>query len=140
MLLTDKRIFLVEDNQGNAAIIQMLLEQEGAKVFRGRWGGEGTIELLRRYLPLDIILMDLMLPNGITGYDVFDDIRAVPDAHDIPVVAVSASDPSMAIPKVRAKGFAGFIPKPVDFEGFAKQIADVLDGVAVWNIGRIMEE
>jgi two-component system cell cycle response regulator DivK len=140
MLLTDKRIFLVEDDQGNASIIQMLLEQEGAKVFRGRWGGEGTIALLRKYSPIDIILLDLMLPGGITGYDVFDDIRAIPEMRSIPIVAVSASDPSMAITKVRAKGFAGFIAKPVDFENFAKQVADILDGVAVWNIGRIMEE
>lgn len=136
MQLMAKRIFMVEDNQGNAAIIQMLLEQDGATILRGRWGGPDTLRLLQKHLPIDIILLDLMLPNGITGYDVFDEIRALPNFSDIPIVAVSANDPAVAIPKVRAKGFAGFIAKPVDFDNFSGLVADVLDGHSVWHIGR----
>ena len=140
MQLFGKRIFLVEDNQGNAAIIQMLLEQDGAKILRGRWGGPETMALLEKHLPIDIILLDLMLPQGITGYDVFDDIRGQSHTQHIPIVAVSASDPADTIPKVRRKGFNGFIAKPVDFSLFATQINSILQGRAVWHIGRIMED
>lgn len=138
MILDGSRIFIVEDNQGNASIMQMLLEQDGAIVIRGRWGGKETIDILVRNKPIDIILMDLMLPNGITGYDVFDDVRSCDDMHDVPIVAVSASDPAGAIPKVRQKGFQGFIPKPVSFTEFSKQIQYVLEGNQIWNIGRFM--
>ncbi len=137
--LDKKRIFLVEDDLGNAAIIQMLLEQSNARVFRGRWGGKETICLLEKYRPIDIILMDLMLPNGITGFDVFHMIREHPEMADIPIIAVSASDPSSVLPKVRDTGFAGFIAKPVDFANFADQIISVLDGTNRWHLNRNME-
>jgi CheY-like chemotaxis protein len=140
MLLKHKRIFLVEDNQSNATIIQMLLEQEGARVLRGRWGGPDTIQLFKKALPIDLIVMDLMLPNGITGYDVYDDLVRCGDADGIPVVAVSAGEPAIAIPKTRDKGFSGFIAKPVDFTHFPNQIADILMGTPVWSTGRIMED
>jgi len=140
MKLTGKRIFLVEDNPGNAAIIQMLLEQEGAKVLRGGRGGSETIALLQKYLPLDIVLLDLMLPQGLTGYDVFDAIRAQPGTQRIPIVAVSASVPADTIPHVRRKGFNGFIAKPVDFMLFGDQVRSIMEGKAVWHIGRIMED
>jgi CheY-like chemotaxis protein len=139
MNLSGKRIFLVEDNQGNAAIIQLLLEQERAVVLRGRWGGLDTLNLLEKHLPIDIILMDLMLPNGITGYDVFDEIRARPGMENIPIIAVSASDYSTAIPQTQAKGFNGFIAKPLAFNLFASQVRDVLDGKSVWYNGLHLE-
>lgn len=130
---------MVEDNQGNAAIIQMLLEQSHARVFRGRWGGQETLDLLKKYCPIDLILMDLMLPNGITGFDVFDMIREQADMINIPIIAVSASDPSAVLPKVRDKGFTGFIAKPIDFTSFADQILAVLNGTDRWHLNRNME-
>ncbi len=136
--LTDKRIFMVEDDPSNAAIIQMLLEQQLAKVFRGRWGGQETLNLLERFKPIDLILMDLMLPNGVTGFDVFNMIRQQEEFSDIPIIAVSASDPSVVLPKVRDTGFSGFIAKPVDFMKFGDQILETLDGTNRWHLNRNM--
>jgi CheY-like chemotaxis protein len=131
MLLKDRRIFIVEDNLQNRVIVEMLLEQQGAKTAFERWG-TGTLKRLYEFAPVDIILLDLMFPNKVSGYDVFDEIRAEATFAHIPIVAVSASDPGEAIPKVRKKGFAGFIAKPIDFVLFPQQIAAVIDGKAVW--------
>jgi CheY-like chemotaxis protein len=132
MLLSGKRIFIVEDNLANRAIEQLLLEQAGAKVAFERWGTE-TISKLKLCMPVDIILLDLMFPNKITGYSVFNDIRACPEFQHIPIVAVSASDPSSAIPRARTHGFNGFISKPVDFDRFAKQVAEIIEGQSIWQ-------
>ncbi len=86
-------------------------------------------------MPVDIILLDLMFAHGITGYDIFDEIRKVDDFADIPIIAVSASDTSFAVPKVRAKGFSGFIAKPIDFDRFPCQIDQVLNDEQVWYTG-----
>jgi len=48
-------------------------------------------------------------------------------------VAVSASESAVAIPKVKAKGFAGFISKPIDYDRFPNQIVAVLNQEAVWD-------
>ena len=137
--LSDKRIFMVEDDPSNAAIIQMLLEQDRAKVFRGRWGGDETIRLLEKHHPIDIILLDLMLPNGVTGFDVYQRIRQLPNMVDVPIIAVSASDPSGVLPKVRDTGFNGFIAKPVDFSHFTSQIIAVVEGTDRWHLNRNMD-
>lgn len=134
MLLEKKRIFLIEDNLANRAIMQILLEQQGAQTSFERWGKD-TVERLKAFAPVDIILLDLMFPNDITGYDIFDMIRAEHDFRHVPIVAVSASEPSIAIPKTKAKGFHGFIPKPIDYDKFPKQIQSVLDKQKVWDAG-----
>jgi CheY-like chemotaxis protein len=132
MILRDKHIFMVEDNIANRAIEQTLLEQEGAEISFDRWGTE-TIEKLRNAMPVDIILLDLMFPNNVTGYDIFTEIRTYTEFDHIPIVAISASDPSSAIPKTRSFGFAGYISKPVSFNQFAQQIADLTVGQPIWQ-------
>ncbi len=133
-LLANKRIFIVEDNLANRAIEQMILERNGAKTAIERYGTE-TIERLQAFAPVDIIIMDLMLPDGVSGFDVTDEIRKHEAFADVPVVAVSASDPAETVPIAKKKGFAGFISKPIDFDQFPKQIARILDGEAVWFEG-----
>ncbi len=132
MILQNKRIFIVEDDLKNRAIAQLLLEREGAKISFERWGID-TISKLKRFLPVDIILLDLMFPRGVTGYDVFKEIRSHSEFRHIPIVAVSAADASIAVPLTKDMGFAGFIAKPIDFHNFTKQISEIIKGVPVWE-------
>ena len=82
--------------------------------------------------------LDLMLKDNVSGFDLYDEIRSLPKYADVPIVAVSAIDPSIAIPKTRAKGFSGFIAKPIDSHLFAKQIAALLEGEQIWYAGERM--
>lgn len=131
MLLLNKRIFIVEDDIINRAIEQILLEQHGAKTAIERWGTD-TVERLRKFMPVDAIILDLMFPNGVTGYDVFDDIRSHAEFDGLPIVAVSASDPNSAIPLTKAKGFTGFICKPLNHALFVEQIVSIINHEPVW--------
>jgi CheY-like chemotaxis protein len=130
-LLQDRRVFLIEDNVSNRVIMQMLLEQAGAQIGFERWGTQ-TIQRLKAFAPVDIICLDLMFPRGFSGFDIFDEIRSQVDFDRVPIVAVSASEPAVAIPKAREKGFHGFISKPVDFDGFPRQIEQILNGERIW--------
>jgi CheY-like chemotaxis protein len=129
--LKNRRIFLVEDDVSNLAIALALLQKAGATVGFSHWGGS-TMSKLLLMAPLDIILLDLNLEHGVSGYDVFDNIRQEPQFADVPVIAVSAMDPSIAMPEVRKRGFSGFISKPIEFTLFAEQIATVIEGNEVW--------
>jgi CheY-like chemotaxis protein len=134
MLLENRRIFYVEDDLNNRAIVQMVLEQNGAKFAFERWGERQTITKLQAFMPVDLILLDLMLPNRVSGYDVYAAIRAEPQFNDIPVVIVSASDPAIEIPKVRRKGINGYIGKPIDVLTFPQLIARFLEGESAWVV------
>jgi two-component system, cell cycle response regulator DivK len=134
MLLKNKRIFIVEDNLQNRVIYQMMMMQHGAKVEFERWGKD-AVARIKMYAPLDLIILDLMLSHGITGYDIFDQIRPMPEIAGVPIIAVSAAEPAVAIPQVRARGFDGFIAKPLDDVLFPQQIARIIDKQPVWHIG-----
>lgn len=132
MSLDGKRVFVIEDDLRNKAIALMLLERAGATVGFERWG-TSTIEKLRSFMPIDIILLDLMFPRGVTGYDIFSKIRSFPEFDAIPIVAVSAADTAIAIPKAQEMGFSGFIAKPIDFYRFTTQVEKVLENQEVWD-------
>jgi CheY-like chemotaxis protein len=134
MLLRGKTIFIVEDNVQNRIIFQMALVRHGAITEFERRGPDALFRLAS--MPqVDLIILDLMLTDGVSGFDVFDQIRALEKYADIPIIAVSAMDPSIAVPRTRAKGFAGFIAKPINTALFAKQLADVINGTPVWYVG-----
>jgi two-component system cell cycle response regulator DivK len=133
-LLKDKRIVIVEDNVSNMAVMVTALKQQGATVLQDPRNSD-TINLLRLYQPIDLILLDLMLRRGVDGYDIFQELSAHPDMAGIPVVVVSASDPAIEIPKVKAAGISGFISKPINLRKFPQHIARCLAGEPVWVTG-----
>lgn len=130
--LQGKRVFYVEDDARNRAVIRILLEGAGAQIEFDRWGfAETAIPKIKAFQP-DLILLDLMLPAQVTGYEVYEAIQRTNGLQNVPVVAVSASDPGVEIPRAKAKGLSGFIPKPVDIETFTSSLCEILDGKQVW--------
>lgn len=132
MSLKGKRVFIVEDDLSNKTIIVMLLEQQGAITAIDRFGRQ-VLEKLKAFGPVDVILMDLMLPNNVSGFDLYDAIRAEPEFRNVPIVAVSAMEPAVAVPRAKAKGFAGFISKPLEYDLFPRQVSQVIEHQAVWH-------
>lgn len=130
MLLKGKHIFVVEDDAGNLAIASVYLRQQGAVVDHDRWGTQ-TPQVIMKKLPVDVVLMDLMFPNNVSGFDVAAQIRAVPELAHIPIIAVSASDPDVAMLRCMREGFSGFIAKPITGT-ITKHVADVLAGKKIW--------
>ena len=135
MLLYGKHIFIVEDNVQNRVVFQMLLRKQGADVDFERWG-QDTVFRLQNSTQVDMILLDLMLAEGVSGFDLYTDIRTqLPQFAAVPIVAVSAMEPALAIPKAQALGFSGFIGKPINGLIFAEQLANILNGESIWYTG-----
>jgi len=132
-ILHGKHIFIVEDDAMNRAVFQIALGTNGAFVEFDRWG-RNTLNKIAEQQP-DIIILDLMLKHGDSGYDIFTQIRNNKKYDSIPIIAISASEPSFAIPKTKEMGFSGFIAKPVDESQLASQIAQILSGEEIWSAG-----
>jgi len=129
MLLKKKRIFIIEDNLINRSIMQLALEQEGATVEFERWGLD-TENRLNAFAPVDTILLDIMFPGDITGYEIFDRIRLLPGFSTVPIVVVTALNLNK---QIRQKGFSGYIQKPINLSIFPHKIAAVVNGKQLWN-------
>jgi two-component system, chemotaxis family, sensor kinase CheA len=131
MNLQDKRIFVVEDNIGNLTITKTLLEAHGAVVATHR-SGHDVLPHLKNFLPVDLIILDLMLPSGVTGYDILSAIRNHVEFNNVPIIAMSAIDRSKVIAEAKKRGFSGYIGKPINFTEFPKQIAEIIAGASIW--------
>ena len=132
--LRGKRVFVVEDNLENRIITRLALIKTGVMLEFDIWGRE-TVRHVIRFAPVDLIILDLMMPGGLTGYQLYDAIRAMPELAVVPVAAVSASDAGEAIQRCRARGFAGYIAKPIDDELFPEQIGRLINREQVWHAG-----
>jgi two-component system, cell cycle response regulator DivK len=130
--LAGRHVFVVEDNLENRMITQMALFRTGMRITFDAFGRD-TLRRMKKVMPVDLILMDLMLPLGISGYDIFEKIHADEELQHIPICALSAAEPAYAIPKCKQKGFAGFIAKPIDIDRFGEQIQRLLQGEQLWN-------
>ena len=131
--LNGKRIFITEDNSLNRVVYMMVLKMSGALLEFDRWGKD-TVSQMKKFKP-DLIILDLMLPRGETGFEIFSEIRNTPDYENTPIVAVSASEPSVALPKCQEMGFDGFIAKPIEEHLLVDHLARLLSGEQVWYVG-----
>jgi CheY-like chemotaxis protein len=131
-LLDGKRILIIEDDIANLAIALTILQQHGALCHFERWGS-GAVGVMRKMGRFDIVLLDLMFPKGVSGYDVFESIRAEPMFAVTPIVAVTALNSRAEMTRAREKGFSGYIFKPVDLDTFPHYVASILDGEPIWG-------
>lgn len=102
------RILLVEDDHGVAAFIRTLLEQAGHEVERAVTGAE-SLDLLAKN-DFGAMVLDLMLPGGMSGFDV---ATAVRDAgNQIPVLMLTALEKEEDIVRGLDVGADDYLTKP----------------------------
>jgi two-component system cell cycle response regulator DivK len=130
MILDGKRIFLVEDHTGNKAVIKTLLEAHGAEVF-SPFVTQHILDTLSKYNPIDLIILDLMLPGETSGFDLFHKLSADSHYRDVPIIATSADRSYMK--SAKELGFSGYISKPIRFSQFSEQINRILSGDSIWQ-------
>lgn len=86
---------------------------------------EATLELLKQYDELDILLLDLHMPGN---DDLYGLIRIREDYPDLPIVVVSGSEEIQVVSKVMGYGAMGFIPKSSSSTEIAGAISQILEG------------
>ena len=132
MDLQGKKVYLVEDNVDNIYVLLALFRKYGMSTIVD-WFAKGNARKLLKSLPVDLIALDLMLPGSRSGYDIFQELRQLSELDDIPIIAISATEPSLGIAKTQELGFSGFIGKPIDYDLFPRQLEAILEGKKIWN-------
>jgi CheY-like chemotaxis protein len=113
------RILVVEDNPTNLSLMDYLLRAFGYDVLTAADGIEG-VDAARRQSP-DVILMDLQMPK-LNGYEAAAEIRAIPALRKIPLLAVTAFAMVGDCDKILARGFDGYIAKPISPDTFVREV------------------
>jgi DNA-binding NtrC family response regulator len=110
---------LVDDDADAAETMAMLIANEGFTVATA-----GTLRDARRQLALqepDIVLLDLMLPDG-SGMELFNDAKALPNAELVLITGHASLDTSIQAFRL---GAADYLVKPMSL----KQLQGVLSRV-----------
>jgi two-component system cell cycle response regulator DivK len=110
-----KRVLIVEDDELNLRLFDALLSSEGYETCTARTGPD-ALAAVRAGRP-DLILMDIDLADT-SGFDVVDQLRRDAAIAPVPVVAVTAHALRGDDERLRARGCAGYIAKPVSMHDF----------------------
>ena len=119
------KILYVEDNEDNIYLLTRRLVRRGYDVVVAKDGKAG-IEMALTEKP-DIILMDLNLPI-IDGWEATRQLKAMPEASGIPVIALTSHAMAGDEDKAVAAGCDGYDTKPIDFSRLQEKIEKLLPG------------
>jgi two-component system alkaline phosphatase synthesis response regulator PhoP len=103
------KVLVIDDEQDIRLVAQVSLRAAGMTVVTAASGAVG-VDAARRERP-DAILLDVMMP-GMDGYETFAALKADADLRGIPVVFLTAKNPSGTESRAHSAGAAGFIAKP----------------------------
>jgi signal transduction histidine kinase/DNA-binding response OmpR family regulator len=113
-LLTGKHVLIVDDDVRNIFALTSVLERYQMQVFFAENGKE-AITLLEQTPNIDIVLMDVMMPE-MNGYETMQAIRAQQQFQSLPIIALTAKAMVGDREKCIAAGASDYITKPVDIE------------------------
>ena len=127
-------ILLVEDNPNDVELTlralkknnlanKVLVVTDGAQALdfifhTGAYAGRGMDNHLK------IILLDLKLPK-VNGIEVIRKIKSDEKAKVIPIIVLTSSEEEKDVTESYGLGVNSYIVKPVDFDKFAKTVADI---------------
>jgi HAMP domain-containing protein/CheY-like chemotaxis protein/signal transduction histidine kinase len=109
-----KHVLVVDDDVRNIFSLTSVLEDHGMRVSFAE-NGRDAIELLKSTPGIDLVLMDVMMPE-MDGYETTRAVRQIPELRNLPIIALTAKAMKGDREKCIAAGASDYITKPVDTE------------------------
>ncbi|MFG2953055.1 HAMP domain-containing protein [Streptomyces sp. NPDC048291] len=124
-VLPGRRVLIVDDDIRNVFALTHVLGRVGMPVLYAENGREG-IETLERNPDVELVLMDIMMPE-MDGHETIAAIRRAPRWTGLPIVALTAKAMPGDREKSIARGANDYVPKPVDVDRLLTVVCALLD-------------
>lgn len=112
--LSGKTILLVDDDMRNIYALSTALESRGMRVITA-YNGRSGIEQLKAHPEIDLVLMDIMMPE-MDGFAAMREIRTYSEYATLPVVALTANALNKDRKKCLESGASDYISKPLNMD------------------------
>jgi CheY-like chemotaxis protein len=113
-ILAGKKALIVDDDMRNIFALTTVLEEHAMQTISAD-NGRDAIRLLQSEADIDIVLMDIMMPE-MDGMETIREIRRDPKLRNLPIVAVTAKAMKGDREKCIEAGAWDYLSKPVDTE------------------------
>ncbi|MEU0071648.1 HAMP domain-containing protein [Streptomyces sp. NPDC006332] len=128
-VLPGRRVLIVDDDIRNVFALTHVLGRVGMPVLYAENGREG-IETLERNPDVELVLMDIMMPE-MDGYETIAAIRRSSRWAGLPIVALTAKVMPGDREQSIARGANDYVPKPVDVDQLLTVVCALLDPESV---------
>jgi CheY-like chemotaxis protein len=119
-----KTILVVDDDPDILALEEKILKREGYEVLIAT-NGAGAITLVKEGKHIDLILLDVMMPN-INGFEVSQWVRGSGSEKRIPVVFVTAKDDAESMKEGFRAGGTVYLTKPFTTTQLVKVVSSLI--------------
>lgn len=104
------RILIVDDHAELRKLVRMTLEFEDYVLAEAQ-DGQGALDAVATHKP-DVVILDVMMPGGLSGYDVCSRIKSDARAHDTKVILLTARGQQADRARGRDAGADRYLIKP----------------------------
>jgi DNA-binding response OmpR family regulator len=121
-----KKILIVEDQQDVQRLLEVVFKAEGLQVYLAE-KGEEAIRIAREIKP-DAILMDVMLPGRIDGFEATRLLKTDPATAGCAIIIMTAKVQEQDRIDAFAAGADDYIGKPFDLGDLKQRVETFLGG------------
>ena len=105
-------VLVIDDETTVGVVLRWAFGVKGHRTIAAEDGRTG-IGMARAEHP-DAIVLDMMMPGGLSGYDVLDELRNAAELDAVPVLVLTAITRSMELQRCLSKGADAVMTKPFD--------------------------
>jgi signal transduction histidine kinase/DNA-binding response OmpR family regulator/HAMP domain-containing protein len=132
-VLSGGKVLIIDDDVRNIFALTSGLERHRLTVINAESGRRG-IELLQANPDVDLVLMDIMMPE-MDGYETTRRIRQLPEFRTLPIIALTAKAMKGDRERCIDAGASDYIPKPIVLEELVALLRVWLPQVATIESG-----
>lgn len=115
-----KSILVVDDQPTIRQLLEVSLSGPGREILLAE-SGEQALDIARLRTP-DLIIMDIMMPGGMDGFEAVRQMRSDPSISDCPVLILTAKDQQSERGRALEMGVDGYLSKPFRLDELLGQV------------------
>jgi len=115
-----KNILVIDDQLAIRELVSAALDSVEWQVVQATSGEEG-IELARSRKP-DLVLLDIMLPDGMDGFDTARQFKSDPQTRSIPIIALTAKVQQADREEAARAGVDDYLAKPFSLQELRRKV------------------
>lgn len=123
-----KNVLVIDDQVTVRRLVEMTLQAHGINVLQAESGEKG-VEVAQRESP-DLIIMDIMMPGGMDGFETVHVLRNQEGIRDCPIIMLTAKDQKPERERAFEAGVDDYLAKPFKLKDLIRKVENLLEQVS----------